>query len=87
MTDVSKLSQYLSECTEKISVITKQIEENPTQKLYKDLDRELEKINNAVIDADFPRNDKISETFTKSMKAKTLVRYTFHAIQNEHQRI
>lgn len=87
MTDVSTLSQYLSECTEKIQVITKQIKENPNPKLYKALDRELEKIIHAVSEADFPRNDKIREIFTKSMKAKTLIRYTFHAIQNEHQRI
>lgn len=87
MTDVAKLSQYLSKCTEKIQVITKQIEENPTPKLYKALDSELEKIIHAVSEADFPRNDKIREIFTKSMKVKTLIRYTFHVIQDAHQRI
>lgn len=87
MTDISKLSKYLSECTEKIKLITQQIKENPTPKSYKDLDLELEKIIHAVSDADFPRNDRIREIFTKSMKAKTLTRHAFHAIQNEHQRI
>jgi hypothetical protein len=87
MTDISELSKYLSECTEKIKLITQQIKDNPTPKLYKDLDLELEKIIHAVSEADFPRNDKISEIFTKSMIAKTLTRHTFHAIKDEHQRI
>jgi hypothetical protein len=74
MNDIEDLSKYLSERIEVVNSLTAQIAENPTLELYKALDVELERIINAIINADFPINDRIRIIFTKSMKAKTLNR-------------